>query len=177
MINKSPLWTCPQSLLGSYSYFYDEYHNDVAQLVERFKKIANPHIVSIYRGSLPLGVHLSNIFKCPLSIVKYQSRDGEDSKAEWLLNLTADKSVRNNPKFFPHLIVVDDIYDTGETFRAVKALSEFQDNPDYSLMALFCNKNKDGVHYLHEQLRKWIVFPWERTPDPVHVHTEQCKHE
>ena len=161
----------------NYNYFYDQYYKDISLIYHKYKKVTKPHIVSVYRGSLPIGTHLSNIFQCPLSIVKYQSRDGEDSKAEWLLNLTADKSVRNNPKFFPHLIVVDDIYDTGETFRAVKALSEFQDNPDYSLMALFGNKNDDGVHYLHEQLRKWIVFPWERTPDPVHVHTEQCKHE
>ena len=164
-------------MTNNYNYYYDEYYYDVATLVQRYKKIANPHIVSIYRGSLPLGVHLSNILNCPLSIIKYQSRDGEDSKAEWLLNLTADESIRPTPRFFPHLIVVDDIYDTGTTFRAVKDLPEFQNNPDYTLIALFGNKNDDGVHYLHEQLRKWIVFPWERTPDPVHVHNEQCQHE
>ena len=146
---------------NNYNYYYDEYYYDVATLAQRYKKITYPHIISIYRGSLPLGVHLSNILKCPLSIVKYQSRDGEDSKAEWLLNLTNE---RKNPKFFPHLIVVDDIYDTGKTFRAVKALPEFHNNPDYSLMALFGNDNDDGVHYLHEQLYRWIVFPWERAP-------------
>ena len=145
----------------NYNYYYDEYYYDVATLAQRYKKITYPHIISIYRGSLPLGVHLSNILKCPLSIVKYQSRDGQDSKAEWLLNLTNE---RKNPKFFPHLIVVDDIYDTGKTFRAVKALPEFHNNPDYSLMALFGNDNDDGVHYLHEQLYRWIVFPWERAP-------------
>ena len=151
-------------MTDNYNYYYDEYYYDVATLVQRYKKIANPHIVSIYRGSLPLGVHLSNILNCPLSIIKYQSRDGEDSQAEWLLNLTADESVRPTPRFFPHLIVVDDIYDTGKTFRAVKALPEFHNNPDYSLMALFGNDNDDGVHYLHEQLYRWIVFPWERAP-------------
>ena len=151
-------------MTDNYNYYYDEYYYDVATLVQRYKKIANPHIVSIYRGSLPLGVHLSNILNCPLSIIKYQSRDGEDSKAEWLLNLTSDESVRPTPRFFPHLIVVDDIYDTGKTFRAVKDLPEFQDNPDYTLVALYGNKNDDGVVYLHEQLYRWIVFPWERVP-------------
>ena len=151
-------------MTDNYNYYYDEYYYDVATLVQRYKKIANPHIVSIYRGSLPLGVHLSNILNCPLSIIKYQSRDGEDSQAEWLLNLTADESVRPTPRFFPHLIVVDDIYDTGKTFRAVKDLPEFQDNPDYTLVALYGNKNDDGVVYLHEQLYRWIVFPWERFP-------------
>ena len=151
-------------MTDNYNYYYDEYYYDVSTLVQRYKKIANPHIVSIYRGSLPLGVHLSNILKCPLSIIKYQSRDGEDSKAEWLLNLTSDESVRPTPRFFPHLIVVDDIYDTGKTFRAVKDLPEFQDNPDYTLVALYGNKNDDGVVYLHEKLYRWIVFPWERVP-------------
>ena len=149
-------------MIENYNYYYDEYYYDVAALAQRYKKITYPHIVSVYRGSLPLGVHLSNILKCPLSIVKYQSRDGEDNQAEWLLNLTGDKNL--HPKFFPHLIVVDDIYDTGETFRAVKSLPEFDKNPDYSLMALFGNDNDDGVHYLHEQMYRWIVFPWERVP-------------
>ena len=125
-----------------YNYMYDQYYNDVVTLKERYDKIPDPHVVAIYRGSLPLGVHLSNILKCPLSIVKYQSRDGEDRQAEWLLNLTGDKTL--HPKFFPHLIVIDDIYDTGETFRAVLELPEFDKNPDYSLMALFGNDN-DGI--------------------------------
>ena len=146
----------------NYNYYYDEYYYDVATLAQRYKKITWPHIVSVYRGSLPLGVHLSNILKCPLSIVKYQSRDGEDNQAEWLLNLTDDKNL--HPKFFPHLIVVDDIYDTGETFKSILKLPEFDKNPDYSLMALFGNDNDDGVHYLHEQMYRWIVFPWERVP-------------
>ena len=29
-------------------------------------------------------------------------------------------------------------------------------------MALFGNDNDDGVHYLHEQLYRWIVYPWVR---------------
>ena len=147
-------------MIESYNYYYDEYYNDVATLKKRFDKIPNPHIVSIYRGSLPIGTHLSNVLNCPLSIVKYQSRDGKDHKAEWLLNLTGDKKL--HPKFFPELIVVDDIYDTGETFRAVLNLPEFQDNPNYRAVALFGNPNDDGVIYLNEQVYRWIVFPWER---------------
>ena len=58
--------------------------------------------------------------------------------------------------------MVDDVYDTGKTFRAIKELPEFQNNPDYSLTALFGNANEDGVSYLHEQLYRWIVYPWER---------------
>jgi hypoxanthine phosphoribosyltransferase len=58
--------------------------------------------------------------------------------------------------------VVDDIYDTGKTFRSVLELPEFDKNPNYSCIALFGNKNDDKVTYLNEQLYRWIVFPWER---------------
>ena len=146
----------------NYNYFYDEYYQDMVKLVERFKNISDPHVVSIYRGSLPMGVHLSNALKCPMSIVKYQSRDGKDEKAEWILNLIHDESLRKTPRFYPHLIVVDDIYDTGKTFRAVLNLSEFENNPNYNCIALFGNDNDDKINYLHEQLYRWIVFPWER---------------
>tara|TARA_B100000029_G_scaffold506018_1_gene587947 strand:- start:159 stop:617 length:459 start_codon:yes stop_codon:yes gene_type:complete len=143
-----------------YNYYYDEYYKDVGDIVSRYKNISNIHIVGVYRGSLPIATHLSNVLECPMSIIKFQSRDGEDEKAEWLLNMTNDKKL--HPKFFPKLIVIDDVYDTGKTFRAIKKLPEFIKNPDYSLIALFGNKNDDGVNYLHEQLYRWIVYPWER---------------
>ena len=114
-----------------YNYYYDEYYKDVGDIVSRYKNISNIHIVGVYRGSLPIATHLSNVLECPMSIIKFQSRDGEDEKAEWLLNMTNDKKL--HPKFFPKLIVIDDVYDTGKTFRAIKKLPEFIKNPDYSL--------------------------------------------
>jgi hypoxanthine phosphoribosyltransferase len=149
--------------MNKYNYYYDEYCKDIENMVERYKDVPNPHIVGVYRGSLPIAVHLSNLMGCPMSIVKFQHMDGNDKKAEWLLNLTNDVSIRPAKcPLFPRLIVVDDVYDTGTTFRAIKELPEFIGNPDYSLMALFGNKNDDGVYYRHEQLYKWIVYPWER---------------
>tara|TARA_Y100001938_G_C8045050_1_gene408358 strand:+ start:812 stop:1267 length:456 start_codon:yes stop_codon:yes gene_type:complete len=146
--------------MNKYNYYYDEYYKDITDIASRYKNISNIHIVGVYRGSLPIATHLSNVLECPMSIIKFQSRDGEDQKAEWMLNLTNDKSL--HPKFFPKLIVIDDVYDTGKTFRAIKELPEFKNNPDYSLIALFGNKNDDGVYYIHEQLYRWIVYPWER---------------
>jgi hypoxanthine phosphoribosyltransferase len=150
--------------MNKYNYYYDEYCKDVNEIYERYKDVPNPHIVGVYRGSLPIAVHLSNLLKCPMSIIKFQHMDGDDNKAEWLLNLTEDVSIRpeGTKQFFPRLIVVDDVYDTGKTFRAIKELPEFQNNPDYTLTALFGNKNEDGVGYLHEQLYRWIVYYWER---------------
>ena len=145
-----------------YNYYYDEYYNDISKLYDRFINVVNPHIVGVYRGSLPIATHLSNILDCPMSIVKFQSYDGKDEQAEWLLNLTEDKTIRDKPQFFPTLIVIDDVYDTGKTFRAIKKLPEFKDNITCRLITLFGNANDDDVHYLHEQLYRWIIYPWER---------------
>ena len=151
-------------MINKYNYYYDQYYKDITDIFERYKDKPNLHIVGIYRGSLPIATHLSNIFDCPMSIIKFQSRDGVDEKPEWMLNLTDDVSIRpyKSTQFYPTLLVVDDVYDTGKTFRAVKQLPEFINNPDYHCIALFGNKNDDGVTYIHEQLFRWIVYPWER---------------
>ena len=151
-------------MINKYNYYYDQYYKDITHIFERYKDKPNLHIVGIYRGSLPLATHLSNVLDCPMSIIKFQSRDGVDEKAEWMLNLTDDVSIRpyKSTQFYPTLLVVDDVYDTGKTFRAVKQLPEFINNPDYHCIALFGNKNDDGVTYIHEQLFRWIVYPWER---------------
>ena len=152
------------SEIEKYNYYYDQYVNDIKNIAERHRKVPNLHIVGIYRGSLPIATHLSNILECPMSIIKFQHMDGNDKKAEWLLNLTHDKEIRpeKSKQFFPTLLVVDDVYDTGKTFRAIKELPEFKQNPDYHCIALFGNENNDGVTYIHEQLYRWIVYPWER---------------
>ena len=150
--------------INNYNYYYDQYYKDITDIFERYKNIRNLHIVGVYRGSLPIATHLSNVLDCPMSIIKFQSRDGVDEKAEWMLNLTDDVSIRpyKSTQFYPTLLVVDDVYDTGKTFRAIKQLPEFINNPDYHCIALFGNKNDDGVTYIHEQLFRWIVYPWER---------------
>ena len=91
--------------MNKYNYYYDEYYKDISDIASRYKNLANIHIVGVYRGSLPIATHLSNALDCPMSIIKFQSRDGQDKKAEWLLNLTNDETL--HPKFFPKLIVID----------------------------------------------------------------------
>lgn len=142
--------------MNIHKYFYDEYYNDVSDMVERYSKVKNPHIVGVYSSSLPMAVHLSSVMNCPLSIIKK-----DDSNATWLINLTNDKSVR--PKdcpLYPNLIVIDISYGTGTTFKAIKQLPEFIQNPDYTFFSLFGNKNEDKVYFKYEQLFKEIVLPW-----------------
>lgn len=140
-----------------HKYFYDEYYNDVSQFAFKYDRVPNPQIVGVYKDSLPFAVHLSNVLNCPLNIIKVQN-----DKAEWLINMTHDKSVRSEKckQFFPTLIVVDISYGTGNTFRAIKKLPEFERNPDYSLFSVYGNKNEDDVYFNYEQIYKKIVLPW-----------------
>ena len=153
--------------MNKYNYYYDQYYKDITDIVERHEATPNLHVVGVYRGSLPIATHLSNALECPMSIIKFQSRDGSDDKAEWMLNLTDDVSLRpeKSKQFFPTLLVVDDVYDTGKTFRAIKELPEFKQNPDYHCIALFGNENNDGVTYIHEQLYRWICLLYT-SPSP-----------
>lgn len=143
-----------------YIYRYEEYWEDIKLLKSKIIKekpswaneLLTPHIVGIYRGSLTIAAHLSNILECGMSIVRFQSRDGDDKEPEFLLDL----SNKND-----QIIIVDDIYDSGKTFRAVKTL--FYDYHYVKCLALFGKHNYDNVTYLHENLGKWVVFPWERS--------------
>ena len=149
--------------MNQYKYYYDEYYNDVSAFVERYRLIKNPHIVGVYSDGLPAAVHISNVLKCPLSIIKV-----EDDKARWLLNYTEDRDLRpKNCPLFPKLIVVDTVYASGNQFRAIKQMPEFIKNPDFTFFTFFGCKNEDKVYYQHEQVYKNILFPWHE----VNVHS------
>tara|TARA_B100002049_G_C15882198_1_gene292137 strand:- start:39 stop:266 length:228 start_codon:yes stop_codon:yes gene_type:complete len=57
-------------LMDTYSYTFEEYESDVKSLKETLSAIENLHLVAVYRGSIPLVVHLSNLLDCEMSIIK-----------------------------------------------------------------------------------------------------------
>ena len=143
-----------------YHYYYDQYTKDIRHWIQHFEKFPRPHIVGIYRGSLPIATHLSNVLKCPMSIIRFQSRDGDDDKPEWGINNMGFTASWKTPG--ETTIVVDEIYDTGHTMRAIQQMDEFKHHPSVIYQCLFGSKNEDGVGYLNERISRWFVFPWER---------------
>jgi len=133
-----------------HTYYYDEYYKDVSKIADRYSKVANPHVVSVYKDSLPFGVHLSNLLNCGLSIVEV------DVDARWILNNT---EVGN--RLFPQIICVDLVYNE-DVFRGIKKLPEFEKNPDYSFYCVFGHHNDLNVFYGHELIYKEVHFPWHR---------------
>ena len=137
----------------TYFYTFEEYKSDLGSLKYTVSGIKNLHLIAVYRGSIPLTVHLSNLLKCEMSIIKLETRNG---------NVEEAKFVSNNIKENDRLVVLEDIYDTGNTIRLIQQMMNVK-YKDHSIRyySLFGKKNDAGVVYLKENNNKWIVFPWE----------------
>lgn len=112
------------------------------------------HIVTLFRGGLPLGTTLSNKCKLPLTILDYQSYDGDSKEVEWgICNLTKDSKI----------LLVDDLADSGLSLnKAIK----FLNSNGYKNIKVCTIHGNNQIHskewnYCNKHTGKWIVYPWE----------------
>jgi hypoxanthine phosphoribosyltransferase len=139
---------------NNYNYTFEEYESDVKSLRNTLSEIKNIHLVAIYRGSIPIVVHLSNLLNCEMSIIKLETSNGASSAPYFL---------SNNFKETDNLVVVEDIYDTGKTIGLIQQLMKDEySNHSVSYYSLFGKKNDVGVEFLKENNKKWVTFPWEK---------------
>ena len=95
-------------------YSWEDYNNDIHEI----KSLEFDHVVGIYRGSLGIATHVSNVFKVPMSIVGFQTRDVEDKEPYWIHNATRSEHLGPYAEGTT-ILIVDDIYDTGYTMNNV----------------------------------------------------------
>jgi len=146
----------------TYNYGYDEYQNDIRNLLEMIhvETKYDYHIIGVARGGLVPATHLSNLMDCKMSVMKFQTRHGNvDEKCEWY-----GKPEYVNP--MDRFIVIDEIYDSGKTIKQIQSdisKSSVSKN-QISYYTIYGNKkaHDDNVTYLHESNGRWIIFPWER---------------
>ena len=69
---------------SNYSYTFEEYESDVKSLRNTLSEIKNIHLVAVYRGSIPIVVHLSNLLNCEMSIIKLEISNGATTNKEKL---------------------------------------------------------------------------------------------
>ena len=69
---------------NKHQYTWTDYEKDMKSI----DWLKFDHVVGIYRGSLPMAVHISNIRNVPMSIVGFQTRDGKDKNPYWIHNAT-----------------------------------------------------------------------------------------
>lgn len=143
-----------------YIYTWAEYTDDMESLIQHLTyKNKSVHIVSIYRGSLGIGAHISNVLDVPLSIVKFQTYDAKDREVEFLYNA----GIKSNEL----IIIVDDILDSGNTLNKVYEFLE-KEFPITGIESFTIhgdpktNINFPRNMYLKEKKRDgWMVYPWE----------------
>ena len=139
--------------------YYDwiDYQHDMKEV----KPLEFNHVVGIYRGSLGMAAHISNVFEVPMSIVGFQTRDAKD-KEPYMIK--AEYGLKSDTT---RILVVDDIYDSGYTMKEViKMLSHYSTNKIQGF-CLFGKDNDLNVSCANIHDGSWIVFPWETLDEPV----------
>lgn len=141
--------------MTKYYHTHEEYHHDMKRIIEDIQEtVKNPYIVGIFRGSLGMASHISNVLNCGMGIINYQTRDGEMSEPEWLLNNSTDEHT---------LVVVDDIYDTGKTLYEISKIVP-ESTKYYTLFNnVEAEKLPQSIHIeaMRESHGEWISFFWE----------------
>jgi len=129
---------------------YSDFQKDTIKIEDYIKENNINHIVGIYRGSLPLSVALSNRCNIPLSIIDFQTRDG-NSKGPVLIKKVKDID--------ENTLIIDDIYDSGKTLNTI--YEKFPKAKYLTLYKKVSTKPAIPLTYLRET-DKWIVFEvWE----------------
>jgi len=145
-------------------YEIRDYQKTVTGLLDLIKQNDIKNIVSIYRGSIPLGVKLSNQYNLPLSIIDYQTRDKVGNKTDpyWMKD-----AIQNG-----NVLVIDDILDTGKTMIDVLKFikDDKKDLGDMFIHTIFKAKSntnsseleKFGKFTFDYESDAWVIFePWE----------------
>ena len=138
-------------------YSWEDYNKDMHDAAS----LDFDHVVGIYRGSLGMAAHVSNLYNVPMSIIGIQTRDGNDKVRQWIHNLI-DKDTKR-------ILIVDDIYDTGYTMKKVINHCLLFSCWDCEVISycLFGKTNDEQVVYSQEHDGSWIVFPWETLDESV----------
>ena len=138
-------------------YSWEDYNKDMHDAAS----LDFDHVVGIYRGSLGMAAHVSNLYNVPMSIIGIQTRDGNDKAPQWIHNLIDEDTKR--------ILIVDDIYDTGYTMKKVINHCLLYSCWDCEVISycLFGKTNDEQVVYSQEHDGSWIVFPWETLDESV----------
>lgn len=142
------------------NYTYESVQKGTSDLVRQMA-IVNyvPEIIfAPSRGGLMLGTMLSHYFTVPLVPFLWQTRDGDEKDVDFLtkhINTNLDKNI----------LVVDDICDTGTTFRQIAEL--FPKSPNVKSATWWWDPYSGfAVDFYAEEKTEdkhsaWIEFPYE----------------
>lgn len=142
-------------------YSWDNFDRDVGRIIFYIKNImeldlSKIYLVGLMRGGLPLAVKMSNLLKdAEIGIFKFQTYSGKnDNEIQELLFCPKEDDV---------ILVVDDIFDTGNTFKKVDEYlkSKNLSNNIYYISLFSTDPQSDFKHYSVREKKEWVVYPWE----------------
>ncbi len=136
-------------------YTYDNFRDDLQKL-----NILKPDaILAIARGGLTLAHHLAEIFDIrevfTINAVSYEKTQKKE---------TIDIFNIPNLHSYKNILIVDDISDSGETFKKVlKILKEKYKNLNFKTLAIFYKpSSKFKPDFYFQETNEWIRFFWEK---------------
>ncbi len=116
-------------------------------------------IVAISRGGLTLGHLLTDFLRIPISTISIQSYTDIQKQGVVELNQKLDIKVKGK-----HILLVDDVSDTGRTFkRAATYLKSFKPKEITTVAIFYKPKSVFRPDFFTQQTSKWIIFPYEAT--------------
>lgn len=142
----------------------------VANIIRHLQKenIQIKAVVGIVRGGLTPAVMLSHYFDVPLYTIDYSLRDRNDAQEFGPDDSNMLSQAHLQTEKGGHVLVVDDINDSGDTLTAIK---DFVDGEYFSKTFLYatllekCTSRFDCDYYgellIDAACDDWIVFPWE----------------
>lgn len=183
-------------------YSWDDVHKAAHKIAMKMynDKWRPDYIVGLNRGGLPISVILSHLLDCNHYALDVRLRDGNGQGPEsnlWMsedafgyehykilehnadISASAGEPILNLPISRKNILIVDDINDTGATFKWIREdwqASCLPDNEEWDTVwnqnvrfATMCEKTHTrfgGVDYIWDiidtsEKDTWIVFPWE----------------
>lgn len=112
-------------------------------------------IIAVLNGGVYLADFLSKKMNLPIFTIDIKSYNGQQKGEIQLVSYTPLKS--KNDKF----LIVDDIYDSGETLKKIKEFYNFYEINNLDEIVLV-SKNKKIKHGLYLDTNEWIDFFWEK---------------
>jgi hypoxanthine phosphoribosyltransferase len=143
---------------------WEKFDKDIEEFItylNNYEFNNNVVIVGLKRGGFPTAAALSNKMDIPVSVVSFQTRDGDDVKPNFL----EPDLIKNASK----VIIPDDIYDSGLTVETLVKELQSQFGKSLDDMAGLFHYGSDKLpstelkfyRVLDSNEGKWIVFPWE----------------